>query len=133
VIVLDTSGVVALQDRRDARYAEALEAMREEPGPFVLPLGILAEIDAVLSARSAGAMTQVLGSLLDGSLLLDCGDADPPRIVELMGRGGEPRLGFADAAVVACAERNGGRILTFDRSPFEALARELPITLLPPG
>jgi predicted nucleic acid-binding protein len=131
MIVLDTSGVVALQDRRDARYADALEAMRDESGPFVLPLGILAEVDAVLSARSAGAMTQVLGSLLDGSLLLDCGDADPPRIVELMGRSGDPRLGFADAAVVACAERSGGRILTFDRLPFEALARELPITLLP--
>lgn len=131
MLVFDTSAVVALQDRRDERYAAALEALRDEPGPFVLPFGILAEVDAVLTARSAGAMTQVLGSLLDGSLLLDCGDADPPRIVELMARGGEPRLSFADASVVACAERNGGRILTFDRRPLESVARELPISLVP--
>lgn len=131
MIVLDTSGVVALQDRRDERYPAALEAVREEPGPFVVPLGVLAEVDAVLSARSPGAMAQVLGSLLDGSLLLDCGDADPPRIAELMARYGDPRLGFADAAVITCAERSGGRILTFDRATFEAVARDVPITLVP--
>ena len=37
----------------------------------------------------------------------------------------------ADAAVVACAERNGGRVLTFDRRDFDVIAREVPITLVP--
>lgn len=133
MIVLDSSAVVALQDRRDARYPDALEAVRDEPGPFILPVAILAEVDAVLAGRSAGAMSQVLGSLVDGSLLLDCGDADPPRILELMARFAEQHLGFADAAVVACAERNGGRVLSLDRSGLEAVARDVPITLVPVG
>lgn len=131
MIVLDTSAVVALQDRRDARYGEALEAVRDEPGPFILPVGILAEVDGVLAGRSPGAMSQVLGSLVDGSLLLDCGDADPPRILELMARFAEVHLGFADAAVVACAERNGGRVLSLDRGALDAVARDVPITVVP--
>ena len=131
MIVLDTSGVVALQDRRDTMYARALDAVREEPGPFILPLGILAEVDHVLRARQPGAMSQVLGSLIDGSLFLDCGDTDPPRILELMARYGELHLGYADAAVVACAERNGGRVLTFDRMDLAVVTRDLPISLVP--
>ena len=39
-------------------------------------------------------------------------------------------LGFADAAVVACAERSGGRILTLDRD-FTIVSREVPLTILP--
>ena len=40
-------------------------------------------------------------------------------------------LGFADAAIVACAERNGGIVLTFDRGALQAISRDLPITLIP--
>jgi hypothetical protein len=39
-------------------------------------------------------------------------------------------LGAADAAVVACAERNGGRVLTVDRD-FGVVAGEGTITVLP--
>ena len=51
MIVLDASAVVALQDRRDACYAAALEAVRDETGPFVVPLAILAEMTAVRYGR----------------------------------------------------------------------------------
>lgn len=40
-------------------------------------------------------------------------------------------LGFSDAAVLACVERNGGRVLTFDRRDFEVVARDVSITLVP--
>jgi predicted nucleic acid-binding protein len=69
--------------------------------------------------------------LIDGSLLLDCGDEDPPRARELMVRFEDLRLGFADAAVIACAERNGGRVFTFDRRDLDVVARDVPITLVP--
>lgn len=112
-------------------YDAALAALQREPGPYVLPAGILAEVDHMLSTRSPGAMDQLLGSLIDGSLFLDCGDQDPPRVRELMARFRDLRLGYADAAVIACAERNGGRVLTFDRRDFEVIAREVPITVVP--
>jgi uncharacterized protein len=131
VIVLDTSAVVALQDRRDACYPSALDAVRDEPGPFVVPLAILADVDAILATRSAGAMAHVLGSVLDGSLLVDPGDGDVERIVALMA--GRPRLTFADAAAVACAERNGGRVLTFAPTPYAGLERDGVVSLVPPA
>ena len=102
-----------------------------KPGPFIVPVGIVAEVDRVLTTRAPGATTHLLGSLIDGSLLMDCGDQDPPRILELLGHFGDLHLGFADAAVIACAERNGGRVLTFDRSTFEVVARDVPISLVP--
>lgn len=131
MLVLDSSAIVALQDRRDLLYPRALAAIQVEPGPFVVPIGILAEVDRILTGRSPGATTHLLGSIIDGSLLMDCGDQDPPRILELLGRYGDIRLGYADATVIACAERNGGRVLTFDRPGFELVARDVPISLVP--
>jgi len=131
MIVLDTSAIVALQDRRDRWYPEALKAVREEPGPFIVPLAILAEVDAVLSGRSAGAMTHVLGSVLDASLLMDGGEQDTARIAALMAGSARPRLTFADAAVVACAERTRGRVLTFSPDPYVQLARDGVVALVP--
>lgn len=40
-------------------------------------------------------------------------------------------LGFVDAAVIACAERTGGRVLTFDRRAFGVAVAEGAITILP--
>jgi predicted nucleic acid-binding protein len=41
-------------------------------------------------------------------------------------------LGLADAAVIACAERHRGRVLTFDRRHFPVVAQgEGTITVLP--
>ena len=40
------------------------------------------------------------------------------------------QLGLADACVIACAERRGKRVLTFDRRDFVAVAREGTITVV---
>jgi predicted nucleic acid-binding protein len=48
-----------------------------------------------------------------------------------MSRYAELPLGFTDAAVVACAERNGGTVLTFDREALQTVSRDLPIALIP--
>jgi predicted nucleic acid-binding protein len=59
-----------------------------------------------------------------GSVLLDCGEQDFPRIRQLIARYADMPLGFADAAVVACAERRGGLVLTYDQRHFPVVARE---------
>jgi predicted nucleic acid-binding protein len=71
-----------------------------------------------------------LGDLETGGYLLDCGEHDLPRIRELVLRYADLPLGFADASVVACAERNGGRLLTLDRD-FVVVAREAAIVVAP--
>jgi predicted nucleic acid-binding protein len=132
VITLDTSGIVALFVRKDQRHREAVRALEAARTPTVVPLGILAEVDEVIGRRLAQAASRAfLEAIQTGETLLDCGDLDLPRITTLMSRFAALSLGFADAAVVACAERNGGIVLTFDRDGLETISRDLPITLIP--
>ena len=72
-----------------------------------------------------------LADVQTGAYSLDCGEDDFARIRELLGRYADLDLGFTDAAVIACAERNGGRVLTFDRRDFDVVAREGRITVIP--
>ena len=132
MITLDTSGLLALIDQRDTDYTRARESLRADPGPFLVPAGILGEV-AYMLEKWVGS--QVLDLLLDdlesGAYTLDCGEADLPRIQQLARRYADLPLGFADAAVIACAERNGGRVLTFDLRDFGVVAREGKIRLVP--
>jgi uncharacterized protein len=108
-------------------------ALLEDPGPYLIPAGILAEV-TYLTERRLG-MSMLEGFVLDleeGGFSLECGEEDLPRVRELVRRYADLALGFADASVIACAERvSGGRVLTLDRCPFGAVAREGRITLLP--
>jgi uncharacterized protein len=132
VITLDTSGIVALFVRKDERHREAVRALEAASMPPVVPAGILAAVDAVLGRRLAPAASLAfLEGIQTGETMLDCGDLDLPRITTLMTRYAALPLGFADAAVVACAERNGGVVLTFDRDGLQAISRDLPISLVP--
>jgi predicted nucleic acid-binding protein len=131
LIVLDTSGVVALLDGRDRSHERATSALAAS-GPPVTPAMALAEMAFMVTSRAGEhVFRRFLEGFEDGSTLLDCGDVDPPRIRELMTRYADLPLGFADAAVVACAERNGGRILTFDRRDFDVIAADTGLTILP--
>ncbi|TMK91797.1 MAG: PIN domain-containing protein [Actinobacteria bacterium] len=132
VITLGTSGVVALLVRSDRRHRRAVRALEVARMPTVVPVGILAEVDRVLGRRLAPAASLTfLEGIETGETLLDCGDLDLPRIRALMTRYAELPLGFPDAAVIACAERNGGTVLTFDRDGLGTVSRDLPITLIP--
>ena len=86
----------------------------------------------MLEARvGRSAVHVVLEDLDSGALTLDCGDSDMPRIRHLVRRYADLELSLPDAAVIACAERNGGRVLTLDLRDFGVVAREGTIRLLP--
>ena len=131
-ITVDTSAVVTLISRNDRHHEAAQATLAEDPPDTVVPASILSEIAWVVGGRlGERGVRNFLAGVIEGSTLLDCGDSDLPRILELMVRFGDLPLGFSDAAVIACAERNGGDVLTFDRRDFEVVARDVPITLLP--
>ena len=132
VITLDTSGIVALFVRKDQRHREAVRALESGRLPPGGPGGLRAALYAGRGRRGGPAgPPAVRGGVQTGETMLDHGDLDLPRITSLMTRYAAPPLGFADAAVVACAERNGGTVLTFDRDRLQAISRDLPITLIP--
>ena len=131
MITLDTSGVLALANDRDRHHIAARDAISGSRCLVASAL-ILGEIGYVVAARGGkGSLLRFLQGFEEGSVLLDCGDTDLPRIRELMTRFADLALGFSDAAVIACAERNGGSVLTFDRADLEVVAGDVPIDLLP--
>ena len=105
MITLDTSALYALLNRRDRAHAAAVAALESDPGPYLVPAATLGT--------------------------LDCGEADLGRARQLVQRYEDLSLGYVHAAVIACAERNGGRILTFDLRDFGVVAAEGTITILP--
>ena len=132
LITLDTSGVLALGDRGEPAHGAAVAALGADRGPYVVPAGIVAEAAFMLEHRlGADALDAFLRDLETGALLLDCGEGDLGRIRALVRRYADLPLGFADSAVVACAERRGGRVLTLDRRHFDVVAREVRLTPVP--
>ena len=132
MITIDTSGMLALVDPRQRRHEETKICLLADPGPLIVPAGAMCEIGYHLAKRGGTAvLDSVLTDILEGAFSLDCGDEDFQRIRELLDRYADLHLGFTDAAVIACAERHGGRVLTLDRRDFDVVAREGRITILP--
>lgn len=132
LITLDTSGIFALLNRRDKDHERVKTALFADKGPYLVPAGILAEIAYMVEERlDTRALESFVLDLESGGLSLECGEEDLPRIRELVGRYEDLPLGFADASVISCAERNGGRVLTLDLRHFGVVAAEGEISLLP--
>jgi uncharacterized protein len=134
VIVLDTSAVLALLDADDADHERCVGALSDHDAPFVVPAGILGEIGYLVEAKlGSGALTDLVDDLDRRAFAVDCGDEDFGEIRRLLVRYADLRLGFADAAVIACAARRGVPVLTLDFRDFGPVAREGTIALALPG
>jgi len=132
VITLDTSGILAALNRGDRDHRRARDTLLAERGPLVVPAGILAEAGYMIEADlGASVLRQFVEDADAGHYRIDCGSGDLRRIVELLDTFEDLRLGFSDASVIACAERNGGRVLTFDDRDFAPVARTGSIKLVP--
>lgn len=133
MLTLDTSGLVALISSADRHHRAAVDAFQRDNGPYIIPLAIMAEIAYIIEQRIGSAlMLTLLEDVQSGAYQLDAEAGDLPRIAQLVRRYADLRLGFADSAVVACAERRGGRVLTTDHRHFSVVARgERTITVLP--
>jgi predicted nucleic acid-binding protein len=132
VITLDSSAILALSDQTELEHTTVVAALRNDPGPYLVPAGILSEVAYMLDVRVGRRVTgRFLVDLETGAYTLDCGERDLPRTRELVSRYGDLPLGYADAAVITCAERHGGRVLSLDRRDFNVVAREGTITVVP--
>ena len=132
MVTLDTSAILAALRRSDRDHARVVAAMRTDRGPYIVPIAILAEVAYFLEHDFRPPLLDgFVEDLVSGAYTLDCGEADFPRIQVLVRRYHDLPLGFADAAVIACAERRGGKVLTLDLRHFGVVAREGTITVVP--
>lgn len=132
MITLDTSALFALLNRRDPAHGAAVQVLEADPGPYLVPAATLGEVAYLVEERlGKRVLDLLLADLQSGAFALDCGEDDLGRARELVRRYADLALGFVDAAVIACAERSGGRVLTFDRRDFGVVGAEGAITVLP--
>ena len=131
-MTFDTSALLALFDNRQPHHAAIRALAMSERGPLVIPVGIMSETTCFVEQRMGNAALKVfLEDILNDVYVLQCGEKDIERILELTERYGDFPLGYADAAVIACAERHGGRVATLDHRHFGVVAREGTIQIVP--
>lgn len=124
MIVADTSGLLALFNRREPAHEAVAAAVDAETDPLVVSPYVVAELDYLLATRlGVDAELAALAELSGGAYLLAglTGD-DLDRARGVVERYRDQRVGVADASVVVLAERHRTRsVLTLDRRHFEVL------------
>jgi uncharacterized protein len=121
-VVVDTGPLVAAANRRDQAHSLAAALVTQLGRDLLVPDPVLVEVDQLLRTRvSSHAARLFLNSVATGEhtvAFLSSGLLR--RAVELDTSFADLDLGLADTAVMACAERHGLPILTFDFTHFRA-------------
>jgi len=133
VIVVDTSVVLALFDKRDAHHVAAREIFTADPGDWILPWAILPEVDYLVFTRLGERAQQLwLADLADGSLAVEWGRGDDLSGAQaLIRKYASLNIGLVDAVVMVTAERLKADIATMDRRHFGAVRLKHAPRLLP--
>lgn len=122
-LVADTSVVYGALDPSDPDHAACASAL-SSGAAVVLPAPVIVEVDWLARSRGRpGAMTALLRSVLDGSLLIANLDIeDYARATQLVEQYDDLPLDFVDASVVAVAERlEQDTIATLGRRHFSVV------------
>lgn len=135
-VVVDSGAIYALYDADDTHHARVRAAVERERGPLLVPSALLAEVDYLLCAYlGVDAELQFIDDVGSGFFtLVQLTDADLARCRAIISQYRDAKLGLADAAVAATAERTGiNRILTVDERHFRLLrsSKGAPFVLLP--
>ncbi|HEY84964.1 MAG TPA: PIN domain-containing protein [Chloroflexi bacterium] len=121
-ILLDTNFLYALNDLRDDNHKRSVDFLSNlTTASLFLPSPVLPELCYLLHSRLGHlAMRNFLTGLVDSDIeLVPVDVADLPRVNKILAQYADARLDFADASIIAMAERLGiTRILTFDRRDY---------------
>ncbi len=136
--LIDAGPLIAVFNRNDDYYAECLRLYQEMNPPFYTTLAVLAEAMYTLGARSGWYGQELLWKIiLHGDLIIEhSSPAEIIRMSELMSKYSDRPMDFADASLVALAERLSlDRIFTVDRRDFSTyrLNGKKPFTVIGPA
>jgi len=124
VIVADTSGLLALFNRREPRHKDTRRALEGEAEPVVVSPYVIAELDYLIATRfGVDAELEVLTELSGGAYQLAHLDADHlSTAATIVERYRDQGIGLADASLVVLASRHRTRsVLTLDRRHFSVV------------
>jgi predicted nucleic acid-binding protein len=124
VIIADTSGLLALFNRREPEHASVRDVVAGLDAPMVVSPYVLAEVDYLVATRmGVAAELEVLRELGGGAYVLpEIGQEDLVRATDMVDRYRDQGIGVADASIVVLAKRYESRtVLTLDRRHFDVL------------
>ncbi|MCC5952666.1 MAG: PIN domain-containing protein [Acidimicrobiia bacterium] len=123
-MIADTSGLLALFNRREPAHPRVVEALEDVEGPLVVSPFVLAELDYLVATRlGVEAELAVLHELTSAaSALAVIDDEDLGRCAAVISQCRDQEIGVADASMVVLAHRFGPRsVLTLDRRHCDVL------------
>jgi uncharacterized protein len=135
--LIDAGPLIALLSRSDSYHASCVPLFRELNCPFVTTLPVITEAMYFLATYGGSAGREALWRMIHrGDLLLEHpGPQELKRMDELMQKYGDLPMDFADASLVAVAERLSlDRVFTLDRGDFSVyrLNGKQPFTIIGP-
>jgi len=124
VIVADTSGLLALFNRREPRHEDARRVVEAESQPLIVSPFVVAELDYLVATRiGVEAELEVLTELSGGAYhLAPIQEDDLRATVATIGRYRDQEIGVTDASIIVLAARHRTRsVLTLDHRHFSVL------------
>ena len=125
MIVVDTSGVLAVKDEAHPDHRAVASLLNDSSEELLLSPLVLAECDYMLATRLGDAAArEFLGEVAGGAYqLVEFDSGDVATANGVIDRYQDVSLGVADASLVVLAARyENTRILTFDHRYFRAVA-----------
>ena len=136
MILLDTSGLLAVFDRASRVHDQARAALESERDTWIVSPFVLAELDYLVKTRLGIAQElRTVEEMASGAYDIATFDSDDVRAAAaVITQYYDLGIGLADASLVVLAGRYGtDRILTLDERHFRVLQspRGKPFTLVP--
>lgn len=125
MIVLDTSGVLALKDESQPDHVAVARLIADNDDDLLLSPFVLAECDYMLTTRlGPAAAHELLDEVVGGAFeLVEIDNGDVAAASGVIDRYGNLHIGIADASLVVIAARyQTTRLLTSDHRHFRAIA-----------
>ncbi|MEO1134330.1 MAG: PIN domain-containing protein [Cyanobacteria bacterium J06639_1] len=121
-VILDTSFLYALADRKDRTHSQALDTVAAlSDRPLILPDVVLPEAFYLVASRIGhAAAVKFIARVSQSTMQLEpLKPTDLDRVCEIERQYADCKLDFVDAAIMAIAERkNITTVLTLDRRDF---------------
>ncbi len=123
-IILDTSAVLALSDRRHRLNKDISDLVLQKESLCIIPSTVVVEVCQLLKYRFGNKYEKrFLEEINRSSFILETiRFEDISRIIQILAKYDDLNAGYVDSSIVAIAERLGtNKLLTLDRKHFSVL------------
>jgi len=123
-ILIDTCAVIAMMDKSHHSNKEISKFILEEENTCIVASTVVVEVCQLLKYRFGSRYElDFLREIHKTSFILETVKfEDLPRIIEVLAKYNDLKIGYVDASIVAIAERiKTNKILTLDRKHFGAI------------